>query len=86
MAEKKIRRREKKKRTGKKHSSAAANKYYTMKGKTVERVHKSCPRCGPGTWLGVHKTRVVCGRCGYSETEKATHQATTDSAPASASQ
>jgi ubiquitin-small subunit ribosomal protein S27Ae len=29
--------------------------------------NKSCPKCGPGTFLGEHKDRRTCGKCGYSE-------------------
>ena len=28
---------------------------------------KSCPRCGPGTFLADHKTRLYCGTCHYTE-------------------
>jgi small subunit ribosomal protein S27Ae len=31
---------------------------------------KWCPRCGPGTFLAVHKNRVHCGKCGYAEIQK----------------
>ena len=31
---------------------------------------KSCPRCGPGTFLATHKNRVHCGKCGYAEISK----------------
>ena len=27
----------------------------------------SCPKCGAGTFMAVHKNRVSCGKCGYSE-------------------
>ncbi len=26
-----------------------------------------CPRCGPGIFLGIHKNRLFCGRCHYTE-------------------
>lgn len=29
-----------------------------------------CPRCGTGTFLGVHKDRAHCGKCGYAEIKK----------------
>ena len=69
MGEKKVRHRDKKPRTGKKHKNVLTHKFYQTKDGLV-RTKKSCPRCGPGTWLGEHKNRVVCGRCGYSEVEK----------------
>ena len=31
---------------------------------------KWCPRCGAGTFLGVHKDRAHCGKCGYTEIKK----------------
>lgn len=31
---------------------------------------KTCPRCGPGTFLAIHKERVHCGKCGYTEFTK----------------
>lgn len=40
---------------------------YSTKGDTLTRTHKSCPKCGPGTFLAEHSNRRSCGRCGYSE-------------------
>lgn len=28
---------------------------------------KVCPRCGPGVFLAIHKDRVHCGKCKYTE-------------------
>jgi len=28
---------------------------------------KFCPKCGPGVFMGKHKDRTVCGKCGYME-------------------
>ncbi len=28
---------------------------------------KVCPRCGPGIFLAVHKDRLYCGKCHYTE-------------------
>ena len=28
---------------------------------------KVCPRCGPANFLAIHKDRVHCGKCNYSE-------------------
>jgi ubiquitin-small subunit ribosomal protein S27Ae len=25
-----------------------------------------CPKCGPGIFLGKHKDRKSCGKCGYA--------------------
>jgi small subunit ribosomal protein S27Ae len=40
---------------------------YTIKGDTVERKRRFCPKCGPGFFMAQHKDRVVCGKCGYME-------------------
>lgn len=40
---------------------------YEVKGDTLTRTHRACPKCGPGTFLAEHKDRRSCGRCGYSE-------------------
>ena len=29
-----------------------------------------CPKCGPGVFMAVHKDRVSCGKCGYTEFNK----------------
>jgi small subunit ribosomal protein S27Ae len=42
---------------------------YNVKGEALERTHRSCPKCGPGTFLAEHKDRRSCGRCGYSESK-----------------
>jgi small subunit ribosomal protein S27Ae len=42
---------------------------YNVKGETLERTHRACPKCGPGTFLAEHKNRRSCGRCGYSESK-----------------
>jgi ubiquitin-small subunit ribosomal protein S27Ae len=44
---------------------------YEVKGDTLNRTHRSCPKCGPGTFLAEHKDRRSCGRCGYSESKAA---------------
>lgn len=44
---------------------------YEVKGETLSRTHKSCPKCGPGTFLADHKDRRSCGKCGYSESKVA---------------
>ena len=42
---------------------------YEAKGDTLTRTHKSCPKCGPGTFLANHENRRSCGKCGYSESK-----------------
>ncbi len=29
--------------------------------------NKTCPKCGPGTFMAEHKDRRTCGKCGYME-------------------
>lgn len=40
---------------------------YEKKGDVIERKNKSCPKCGQGTFLANHKTRLYCGKCHYTE-------------------
>jgi len=42
---------------------------YEVKGDTLTRTHKSCPKCGPGVFLAEHADRRSCGTCGYSESK-----------------
>jgi small subunit ribosomal protein S27Ae len=56
---------EKKKAPGK-----SKKDYYTIKGDTLERQKKSCPKCGPGVFLAEHGDRTSCGTCGYTEFRK----------------
>ena len=56
-------------RKGRKHESVKVNKYYEIKGETLERTRKFCPRCGPGVWLSRHDKRLYCGKCGYTSFE-----------------
>ena len=42
---------------------------YEVKGDTLVRTHRACPKCGPGTVLAEHGNRRACGRCGYSESK-----------------
>lgn len=44
---------------------------YEVKGDTLTRTHKSCPKCGAGIFLAEHENRLACGRCGYSESRAA---------------
>ena len=44
-----------------------SHKRYEIKGETLERKNKSCPKCGEGFLLAAHKNRLTCGKCGYAE-------------------
>ncbi|MFQ5870655.1 MAG: 30S ribosomal protein S27ae, partial [Candidatus Geothermarchaeales archaeon] len=41
--------------------------FYEVKGETLTRKRKSCPRCGRGTFMAAHQDRFACGKCGYTE-------------------
>ncbi|MBR9683065.1 30S ribosomal protein S27ae [Candidatus Woesearchaeota archaeon] len=40
---------------------------YEISGDSLKRKNRNCPKCGKGTFLGKHKNRLVCGKCGYVE-------------------
>ena len=45
----------------------AKRDYYKVEGDKIVRTKKHCPKCGPGVYLGEHKDRISCGKCGYTE-------------------
>jgi small subunit ribosomal protein S27Ae len=53
---------------------------YSTKGDALTRTHKSCPKCGPGTFLAEHPNRRSCGKCGYSEAKTSAPSAPTPTA------
>ena len=36
-------------------------------GSELKRKNPTCPKCGKGTYLAVHKNRKTCGKCSYME-------------------
>ncbi|MBI4149538.1 30S ribosomal protein S27ae [Candidatus Woesearchaeota archaeon] len=58
-----------KKAPAKKKAPSGIWKRYAKQGDAVARP-KSCPKCGPGVFMGVHKSRISCGRCKYTEFTK----------------
>ncbi|MDK2790431.1 MAG: ubiquitin-small subunit ribosomal protein S27Ae [Methanothermococcus sp.] len=44
--------------------------YYKVEGDKVERLKKTCPKCGPGVFMAEHLNRFACGKCGYTEWKK----------------
>jgi small subunit ribosomal protein S27Ae len=46
-------------------------KFYDIKGEKLTRLRKECPRCGRGVFLGEHRDRLTCGKCGYTSYKKA---------------
>ncbi|MFQ5838880.1 MAG: 30S ribosomal protein S27ae [Thermoplasmata archaeon] len=43
---------------------------YEIAEDKLQRKRQSCPKCGPGVFLGEHTDRLSCGRCGYTEFKK----------------
>jgi len=61
----------KKKEVAKKGPKSISKKdAYKVNGNKVERTKPMCPKCGPGIFMAVHKDRVSCGKCGYTEFSK----------------
>jgi small subunit ribosomal protein S27Ae len=54
----------------KKKKTRGLQSYYKIDGDTLQRKLKTCPRCGPGTFLAEHYDRFACGKCGYAEFRK----------------
>ena len=40
---------------------------YNISGNKLERKNRTCPKCGPGMFMGSHSNRMVCGKCSYVE-------------------
>jgi small subunit ribosomal protein S27Ae len=51
----------------KKKKAVRVSSYYKTADGTLQRKLRSCPRCGPGTFLAEHYDRISCGKCGYAE-------------------
>ena len=59
-----------KEKKGKKpHKNKPTSKKY-KKYPNGKREGKFCPRCGAGIFLAVHKNRLHCGKCNYTEFAK----------------
>lgn len=54
------------KRELKNHSPSKVYEKYEVKDSSLSR-KPYCPRCGPASFLAVHKDRVFCGKCHYVE-------------------
>jgi len=50
-------------------SGKSTQKYkkYQISGETFTRSGRVCPKCGPGVFMGEHKDRFACGKCGFME-------------------
>jgi len=42
-------------------------KKYKIEGEKLARLGRLCPKCGPAVFMGEHKDRFTCGKCGYME-------------------
>jgi len=40
---------------------------FKVEGHKITRLRRHCPKCGDGFFLAIHKNRVSCGKCGYTE-------------------
>jgi small subunit ribosomal protein S27Ae len=45
------------------------SRVYEVTGGSVKKKNKTCPKCGPGTFMASHKDRWTCGKCKYSESK-----------------
>ncbi len=55
-----------------KKGGVSVSKFYqvTDNNNKVERTRRECPRCGKGVFMAVHKDRLTCGKCSYTEFQK----------------
>jgi len=54
----------------KENKKISKSERYDVSTGVLKRKNKSCPKCGPGVFMGEHKDRVSCGKCGYLEMRK----------------
>ena len=54
----------------KKGKSILKYKKYSIVGDILTRTGRACPKCGPAVFMGEHKDRFACGKCGYMEVRK----------------
>ena len=50
-----------------KKESKKPSAMYDISGDSIKAKNRTCPKCGPGMFMGKHKDRVVCGSCRYVE-------------------
>ena len=53
-----------------KKTEVSISKFYKITDNKVERTRRECPRCGKGVFMAVHKDRLTCGKCNYTEFQK----------------
>ncbi|VVB76252.1 30S ribosomal protein S27ae [Candidatus Tiddalikarchaeum anstoanum] len=49
-----------------KSDSSQKYKAYKVEAGKLNRVKKSCVKCGAGVFMAEHKNRYTCGACGYT--------------------
>ena len=54
----------------KKKKTSQVWKMYAVSGSTLKRKNNACPKCGVPVFMAVHKDRVTCGKCGYTEKKR----------------
>jgi ubiquitin-small subunit ribosomal protein S27Ae len=52
------------------NTNNSISKFYKITNDKVERIKRECPRCGKGVFMAVHKDRLTCGKCSYTEFQK----------------
>ncbi len=40
---------------------------YALSSDKLQRKNRFCPKCASGSFMAVHKDRLVCGKCHYAE-------------------
>ena len=58
---------------GKKKNTKGVRKVstqYEISGTAIRRKNSPCPKCGPGFSMAIHKNRITCGKCMYTEFKK----------------
>jgi small subunit ribosomal protein S27Ae len=53
-----------------KKGEVSVSKFYEITDNKVQRTRRECPRCGKGIFMAVHKDRLTCGKCSYTEFQK----------------
>ena len=58
---------EKKQEVKKRKGIVKSHTLYEIKGDSIVRKNRSCPKCGAGQYMAKHNSRSTCGKCGYTE-------------------
>ncbi|HJJ72163.1 MAG TPA: 30S ribosomal protein S27ae [Methanocorpusculum sp.] len=55
------------KKAAKKAAQKRSDLYTVDNQGKATTTRRFCPQCGPGVFMGEHKDRFACGKCGYTE-------------------